>query len=67
MVKHVGDINGIPLYVDEHMEKDKIIKGRKGNSTESFVVVHPKIAKTMLHAILIKERKEKLERLNSLI
>ena len=65
MVNLVGNINGIPLYVDEYLEDNKLLKGRKGNSSNQFIVVNSRTAEKLLKGILIEKRKKKLNILNN--
>ena len=57
------DIDGIPIYIDEHMEDGKILKGRKQDSVKTFLVVNPKTGNKLYEQYKHRQRKEKLKRI----
>jgi len=57
------DIDGIPIYIDEHMEEDKILKGRKQGSVITFLVVNPKTGNRLYEQYKHRQREKKLKRI----
>lgn len=64
-MKQVCYINGIPLYEDNSVDEKRMLKGRKEGGSQ-FVIVHPNTAKIIFRGILIRERKDKLNRINEI-
>lgn len=67
MVNKLGDMNGIPLYVDEYMEDGKVLQGRKGvplgENQPQYLVANSKTANFMYENFKRKLRIEKLNRI----
>ena len=66
MVNLIGIINAIPIYEDNHMKENEILKGRKQGTGITFLIANPKTANLIYKTLLNKERKDKLNYLNNL-
>lgn len=64
-MKHVCHINGMPLYEDNSVDEKSILRCRKEGGSQ-FLIVHPNTAKIIFNGILIRERKDKLNRINEI-
>ena len=67
MVYHYNTMNNIHIYVDSLMEDNKILKGRKQDSDNYFLVVNEKTANLVYKVFLKKERKEKLNKIYAIL
>lgn len=65
MVYHYNTIDNISIYVDPLMEDNKILKGRKQDSNDYYLVVNEKTANLINNIFLKKERKEKLNKISN--
>ena len=65
MVYHYNTIDNISIYVDPLMEDNKILKGRKQDSNNYYLVVNEKTANLINNIFLKKERKEKLNKISN--
>ena len=57
--KGINSINGIPIYVDPHSEKDTIYVGRKGDA--NWIIMNPEV-----YDILFEEEKINQDRYDKL-
>lgn len=76
MINFFGNIDGIPLYVDEYMKDNEILKGRKQSDFSEytygtmmpgtfFMIANPKTAANMLYKAFQKKlRRKKLLKIN---
>jgi len=64
MVNYVGEIeNGVNIYSDSYMVDDNLLRGRKGDENEIYLVASPKTANFIYETYKIGLRKKKLERI----
>lgn len=68
MINFFGNIDGIPLYVDEYMKDNEILKGRKQSDFSEYTygtIANPKTAANMLYKAFQKKlRRKKLLKIN---
>lgn len=66
MITKLFDMNGIPVYLDEYVEDNKIMKGHKGHKGDEsciYYIANPKTANILYEIYKKKLRSEKLKRI----
>ena len=54
--------DGIPIYVDEYIGDDRVLRGKNKDGT-TYIIVSPKTVKMLQEGIKMRTRKDKLERI----
>lgn len=62
-MNYFNTIYNIPIYIDSSVEENTFLKGRKQDTHNSFIIANEKTANLIYRILLIKERKEKLNKI----
>jgi hypothetical protein len=62
----ITNIGGIIIYEDKYMVDGEILKGKKSDTGELYIVTNPKTSSLIYKSYVLSVRKEKLVKLNNI-